>query len=67
MVDGQDVDLVHAEVAAALERARAGDGPTLIEAKTYRYSGHSRTDPAKYRPAGELEAWKERDPITLLG
>ena len=39
----------------------------LVEAKTYRYRGHSRTDPAKYRPEGELEAWKLRDPITLLG
>ena len=51
----------------AVARARAGDGPTLIEMKTYRYRGHSRTDPAKYRPEGELERWKERDPIDLLG
>jgi pyruvate dehydrogenase E1 component alpha subunit len=41
-------------------------GPTLIEAKTYRFRGHSRTDPATYRPEGELEAWLERDPIELL-
>jgi len=67
VVDGQRVDLVHSQVADAIARARAGDGPTLIEAKTYRYSGHSRTDPAKYRPHSELDAWKERDPITLLG
>ena len=67
VVDGQDVDAVHATVAAAIERARRGEGPTLIEAKTYRYSGHSRTDPAKYRPAGELDAWKGRDPIHMLG
>jgi acetoin:2,6-dichlorophenolindophenol oxidoreductase subunit alpha len=66
-VDGQDVHAVHATLSAAIERARNGDGPSLIEAKTYRYSGHSRTDPAKYRPEGELEAWKERDPIKLLG
>lgn len=67
VVDGQDAELVHAEVSRAIERARRGEGPTLIEAKTYRYSGHSRTDPAKYRPPGELDAWKQRDPITILG
>jgi TPP-dependent pyruvate/acetoin dehydrogenase alpha subunit len=50
-----------------MERARSGGGPTLLEMKTYRFRGHSRTDPAKYRPEGELEAWKLRDPITLLG
>jgi pyruvate dehydrogenase E1 component alpha subunit len=67
VVDGQDVDAVHDTVAAAIARARAGGGPTLVEAKTYRYRGHSRTDPAKYRPEGELERWKERDPIEILG
>jgi pyruvate dehydrogenase E1 component alpha subunit len=67
IVDGQDVEVVHAEVAKALERARTGDGPTLLEMKTYRYRGHSRSDPAKYRPEGELDAWKARDPITILG
>lgn len=67
VVDGQDVLAVQAAAAAAIERGRRGEGPTLIEAKTYRYSGHSRTDPAKYRPAGELERWKQRDPIALLG
>ena len=46
-------------------RARAGDGPSLIECLTYRHSGHSRADPAKYRPEGELEKWKERDPIKI--
>jgi acetoin:2,6-dichlorophenolindophenol oxidoreductase subunit alpha len=66
IVDGQDVDAVHAAVADAVERARRGEGPTLLEMKTYRFRGHSRTDPAKYRPEGELEAWKLRDPITLL-
>ncbi len=66
-VDGQDVDAVHAVAADAITRARQGEGPTLIEAKTYRYRGHSRTDPAAYRPAGELDSWKARDPITLLG
>lgn len=67
IVDGQDVGAVHAAVSAALARGRAGEGPTLIEAKTYRYRGHSRTDPAKYRKPGELDAWRERDPIALLG
>ncbi len=66
-VDGQDIDAVHAAVSAAVERARGGGGPSLLEMKTYRYRGHSRSDPARYRPAGELEAWKERDPIDILG
>jgi pyruvate dehydrogenase E1 component alpha subunit len=66
IVDGQDVDAVRGAVAAAIARARSGEGPTLLEMKTYRYRGHSRTDPAKYRPEGELERWKERDPIELL-
>ncbi len=67
IVDGQDVNAVRETVESALARARAGEGPTLIEAKTYRYRGHSRTDPAKYRKEGELEQWKLRDPIDLLG
>jgi TPP-dependent pyruvate/acetoin dehydrogenase alpha subunit len=66
IVDGQDVSAVYDTVASAAMRARRGEGPTLIEAKTYRYRGHSRTDPAKYRPEGELERWKQRDPIDLL-
>jgi pyruvate dehydrogenase E1 component alpha subunit len=67
IVDGQDVEVVHAAVAAAVARARAGEGPTLLEMKTYRFRGHSRTDPAKYRPEGELERWRQRDPLTVLG
>jgi pyruvate dehydrogenase E1 component alpha subunit len=67
VVDGQDVDAVHDAVATAVARGRAGDGPTLLEMKTYRFRGHSRTDPAKYRPEGELDRWRERDPIVLLG
>jgi pyruvate dehydrogenase E1 component alpha subunit len=67
IVDGNDVQAVYREAAAAVARARAGEGPTLIECKTYRYSGHSRTDPGKYRKPGELDAWKARDPIALLG
>ena len=67
VVDGQDIDAVHEATVAAAERARRGEGPSLLEMKTYRYRGHSRSDPAKYRPAGELDAWKARDPIELLG
>jgi acetoin:2,6-dichlorophenolindophenol oxidoreductase subunit alpha len=67
IVDGQDIDAVYAATTEAVERARGGGGPTLLEMKTYRYRGHSRSDPAKYRPEGELERWKERDPIDILG
>lgn len=67
VVDGQDVDTVFEAVTTAVERARSGAGPSLLEMKTYRYRGHSRSDPAKYRPEGELDFWKTRDPILLLG
>jgi TPP-dependent pyruvate/acetoin dehydrogenase alpha subunit len=67
IVDGQDVDAVHAAVSEAVARGRAGEGPTLLEMKTYRYRGHSRTDPAKYRPEGELDEWRRRDPLLVLG
>lgn len=65
-VDGQDAVAMFDAVSEAVERARSGGGPSLIEAKTYRYSGHSRTDPAKYRPAGELARWQRSDPIDIL-
>ena len=65
LVDGQDADAVYRAAATAYDRARAGGGPSLIECLTYRYSGHSRADPAKYRPEGELDRWKERDPIKI--
>jgi pyruvate dehydrogenase E1 component alpha subunit len=65
IVDGNDADEVYRAARSAYEKARAGDGPSLIECMTYRYSGHSRADPAKYRPEGELEKWKERDPIKI--
>ena len=64
-VDGNDVLAVLECVRGAAARARAGEGPTLVEALTYRQKGHSRSDPATYRPEGELEAWLERDPIAL--
>ncbi len=66
VVDGQDVDALIDAIAAAVARARDGGGPTLVEAKTYRYAGHSRSDKATYRPEGELERWLQRDPITLF-
>jgi len=67
VVDGQDVEVVRDAVATAVGRARSGAGPSLLEMKTYRYRGHSRSDPAKYRPEGELDRWKKRDPIGILG
>lgn len=66
VVDGNDVEAVRAVAAEAIARARAGDGPTLIEAKTYRHRGHSRNDAGAYRPAAEVEAWLARDPLTMV-
>jgi pyruvate dehydrogenase E1 component alpha subunit len=63
VVDGNDPDAVYAVAEDALGRAREGAGPTLIEALTYRHGGHSRADPAKYRPADEVERWLARDPL----
>jgi acetoin:2,6-dichlorophenolindophenol oxidoreductase subunit alpha len=63
--DGQDADAVYRTAKAAFDKARAGKGPSLLEFHTYRYSGHSRADPAKYRPPGELEKWRQRDPIKI--
>jgi TPP-dependent pyruvate/acetoin dehydrogenase alpha subunit len=65
IVDGQVVADVEQAVSNAVARCRAGDGPVVLEMKTYRFSGHSRADPATYRPAGELDTWKKRDPIDL--
>jgi acetoin:2,6-dichlorophenolindophenol oxidoreductase subunit alpha len=67
VIDGNDADVVYRAAVKAYDKARAGGGPSLIECLTYRHSGHSRADPAKYRPEGELERWKERDPIDILG
>jgi acetoin:2,6-dichlorophenolindophenol oxidoreductase subunit alpha len=63
VVDGNDVDVVYQTATRLVERAREGGGPALVEAKTYRHGGHSRADPAKYRPDDEVEAWLARDPI----
>jgi pyruvate dehydrogenase E1 component alpha subunit len=65
VVDGNDADAVYLTAVKYMNRARKGGGPALIEAMTYRHSGHSRADPAKYRPEGELEKWLERDPINI--
>lgn len=65
-VDGNDVLAVYEAAQAAVRRARAGDGPTLIECKTYRHKGHSRWDPATYRSKEEVENWLARDPIDRL-
>jgi pyruvate dehydrogenase E1 component alpha subunit len=65
IVDGNDADEVFAAASYYIERARRGEGPALIEAKTYRKGGHSRADPGTYRPAAEVEEWLGRDPIEL--
>jgi len=65
VVDGNDADEVYRTAVKYMTRARKGGGPALIEAMTYRHSGHSRADPAKYRPEGELDQWLERDPIKV--
>ena len=66
VVDGNDVSAVYEASHEAVERARRGEGPTLIECKTYRHKGHSRVDPARYRPKEEVEAWLSKDPIKRL-
>lgn len=65
LVDGNDVLAVREALAEAGERARSGHGPTVVEALTYRHFGHSRTDPAKYRPAEEVQEWLARDPLLV--
>jgi pyruvate dehydrogenase E1 component alpha subunit len=63
VVDGNDIIAVYRAAKEAIEKARNGNGPTLIECKTYRQKGHSRFDPGKYRPATEVEEWMRKDPI----
>jgi acetoin:2,6-dichlorophenolindophenol oxidoreductase subunit alpha len=65
LIDGNDVLVVRQAMLRATERARAGGGPTVIEALTYRHYGHSRTDPATYRPKEEVADWLARDPLTV--
>ncbi|MCB9133657.1 MAG: thiamine pyrophosphate-dependent dehydrogenase E1 component subunit alpha [Anaerolineales bacterium] len=62
-VDGNDLNAVYAAVSRAVERARAGEGPSLVENVTYRWRGHSKSDANRYRSREEIEAWKEKDPI----
>jgi TPP-dependent pyruvate/acetoin dehydrogenase alpha subunit len=64
-IDGNDPDAVYLTATRVLARARAGEGPSLVEAVTYRTGGHSRADPAKYRPPEEVESWAARDPIPV--
>jgi acetoin:2,6-dichlorophenolindophenol oxidoreductase subunit alpha len=64
-IDGNDPDVVYVEARRAVDRARAGGGPSLIEAITYRHGGHSRADPGDYRPQQEVEDWLARDPIPM--
>jgi TPP-dependent pyruvate/acetoin dehydrogenase alpha subunit len=63
VVDGNDLHAVHAAANEAVDRARSGGGPTLLECRTYRLYGHSKADPAKYRPKAEVEHWLARDPL----
>ena len=65
-VDAMSVEEVHKAVARAAERAKKGDGPTLLEFRTYRYKGHSMSDPAKYRTKEEVEDYKQRDPVEVV-
>jgi TPP-dependent pyruvate/acetoin dehydrogenase alpha subunit len=65
IVDGNDVDAVFEVATTAINRARAGEGPSMIEATTYRHGGHSRADPGKYRPEQEVADWKAKDPIPM--
>lgn len=64
-VDAMDIDVVQERLQAAVDRARRGEGPSFIEAKTYRFAGHSRADTAPYRPDGELDSWRPRDPLAV--
>src|SRR5690606_25144726 len=65
-VDGMSAEAVHEAVSRAVKRAREGGGPTLLEIKTYRYKGHSISDPQKYRTKEEVEEYKQRDPIQRI-
>ena len=64
LVDGNDADAMYAIARRTIDRARSGGGPSLVEALTYRHGGHSRADPAKYRPESEVREWMARDPVT---
>lgn len=65
-VDGMDPEAVHEAMEIAINRARKGEGPTLLEMETYRYKGHSMSDPAKYRTKEEVESYKAKDPVEII-
>jgi pyruvate dehydrogenase E1 component alpha subunit len=65
IVDGNDVNAVYEAASEAIRLAREGEGPSFLECKTYRHRGHSRSDPAKYRPEEEVKAWLARDPLKI--
>lgn len=65
VIDGNDPDVVYETACRVIDRARAGGGPSLVEAMTYRHGGHSRADPGKYRPDDEVQAWLARDPVPM--
>jgi pyruvate dehydrogenase E1 component alpha subunit len=66
VVDGMSVEAVHYAIEEAAERARKGEGPTLLDIRTYRYKGHSMSDPQKYRTKDEVEDFKGKDPISQV-
>src|SRR5262249_4932527 len=63
--DGDDVLRVHARISEAVDRARESSEPTMVEIKTYRFRGHSMSDPGQYRTKEEVEEWKKRDPVSI--
>ncbi len=65
VIDGMDVWETRRNALEVFEQVRSGDGPSFVEARTYRFVGHSRSDPAKYRPEGELDRWRQRDPLVV--
>ena len=65
-IDGMSVWTVRETAQRAIEHARSGGGPYFVEAITYRFVGHSRSDPGAYRPEGELDTWRQRDPLVVL-
>lgn len=67
IIDGMDIEVVRDAVADAVRHARAGEGPSLLEAKTYRFRGHFEGDPQTYRSRAEVEEWRKRDPIVIFG
>jgi TPP-dependent pyruvate/acetoin dehydrogenase alpha subunit len=65
VVDGMDIHATREAAAEVVAQVRGGGGPVFVEARTYRFVGHSRSDPGRYRPEGELDQWRQRDPLAL--